>query len=60
MESKRTEKNDNWPYLVKGIGSSTMELIKDAMSGEMQYLTLRRFPGGRGWPTRQHTVIFST
>ena len=40
MESKRTEKNDNWQYLVKGIGSSTMELIKDAMSGETQYLTV--------------------
>ena len=46
--SKRTEKNDNWPYLVKGIGSSTMELIKDAMSGEMQYLTVEEISGRTG------------
>ena len=48
MESKRTEKNDNWQYLVKGIGSSTMELIKDAMSGEMQYLTVEEISGRTG------------
>ena len=48
MESKRTEKNDNWPYLVKGIGSYTMELIKDAMSGEMQYLTVEEISGRTG------------
>ena len=48
MESKRTEKNDNWPYLVKVIGSSTMELIKDAMSGEMQYLTVEEISGRTG------------
>ena len=48
MESKRTEKNDNWPYLVKGIGSSTMALIKDAMSGEMQYLTVEEISGRTG------------
>ena len=48
MESKRTEKNDNSPYLVKGIGSSTMELIKDAMSGEMQYLTVEEISGRTG------------
>ena len=48
MESKRTEKNDNWPSLVKGIGSSTMELIKDAMSGEMQYLTVEEISGRTG------------
>lgn len=48
MESKRTEKNDNWPDLVKGIGSSTMELIKDAMSGEMQYLTVEEISGRTG------------
>ena len=36
------------PYLVKGIGSSTMELIKDAMSGEMQYLTVEEISGRTG------------
>ena len=32
-----------------------MELIKDAMSGEMQYLTVEEISGRTGWPTRQHT-----
>ena len=48
MESKRTEKNDNWPCLVKGIGSSTMELSTHAMSGEMQYLTVEEISGRTG------------
>lgn len=40
MESKKTKKNEFEPFLVKGIGTSTMELIKDAMRGQTHYLTV--------------------
>ena len=40
MESKKAKKNEYEPFIVKGIGTSTMELIKDAMRGQTQYLTV--------------------
>lgn len=49
METERArEKQNADAYAVKGIGTSTMELIREALSGEEEYLTVEEIAGRTG------------